>query len=198
MDATPAQQSRKRLPALLTHIAQLVLAIIILGLAAYGVDYITYNVLIYSIAVNVCTLGVSSWLLASHTFLSKFDNVWIALGLHAWMLVFWIVDLGLTADLTREWSPQCSYTPEAGKICSTYVTKRDTTFKTYYGALIASSVLIGLQVLLWLGTTTLLALDLKRRRSNVTQAPTVTAGSRFSNDSQTTVGDVEKTNAFDS
>lgn len=51
--------------------------------------------------------------------------------------------------------------------------------------------------LLWLGTTTLLALDLKRRRSNVTQAPTVTAGSRFSNDSQTTVGDVEKTNAFD-
>lgn len=89
---------------------------------------------------------MSSWLLASRTFLSKFDNVWIALGLHAWMLVFWIVDLGLTADLTREWSPQCSYTPEAGKICSTYVTKRDTTFKTYYGVLIASSVLIGLQV----------------------------------------------------
>ena len=51
MDATPAQQSRKRLPTLLAHIAQLVLAIIILGLAAYGVDYITYNVLVYSIAV---------------------------------------------------------------------------------------------------------------------------------------------------
>ena len=51
MDATPAQQSRKRLPTLLAHIAQLVLAIIILGLAAYGVDYISYNVLIYSIAV---------------------------------------------------------------------------------------------------------------------------------------------------
>lgn len=51
MDATPAQQSRKRLPTLLAHIAQLVLAVITLGLAAYGVDYISYNVLIYSIAV---------------------------------------------------------------------------------------------------------------------------------------------------
>ena len=51
--------------------------------------------------------------------------------------------------------------------------------------------------LLWLGTTTLLALDVKRRRSTVTQSPTATAGPRFSNESQTTVGDVEKTNAFD-
>lgn len=51
MDGTAAQQSRQRLPTLLAHIAQLVLAIAILGLAAYGVDYISYNVLIYSIAV---------------------------------------------------------------------------------------------------------------------------------------------------
>jgi hypothetical protein len=51
--------------------------------------------------------------------------------------------------------------------------------------------------LLWLGTTTLLALDLKRRRSTVTQSSTVTAGPRFSNETQTTVGDVEKTNVFD-
>lgn len=51
--------------------------------------------------------------------------------------------------------------------------------------------------LLWLGTTTLLALDLKRRRSTVTQSSTVAAGPRFSNESQTTVGDVEKSNIFD-
>lgn len=51
--------------------------------------------------------------------------------------------------------------------------------------------------LLWLGTTTLLALGLKRRRSTVTQSPTVGAGPRFSNDSQATVGDIEKSNVFD-
>lgn len=51
MDGTVAQRSQLRLPTLLAHVAQNVLAIIILGLAAYGVDYISYNVLIYSIAV---------------------------------------------------------------------------------------------------------------------------------------------------
>ncbi|KAF1934214.1 uncharacterized protein M421DRAFT_115828 [Didymella exigua CBS 183.55] len=197
MDGLAAKHSRMRLPTLLAHVAQTILAFVILGLAAYGVEYISYNVLIYSIAVNVCSLGVSSWLLVSRTFLSKFDNIWIALGLHAWMLVFWIVSLGLTADLTKAWSPQCSYTPEAGKICSTFVTKRDTTFRTYYGVLVVSSVLIGLQVILWLGTTALLALDLKCRCSTVTQSHTVGAGPRFSNDSQTTAGDIEKPNTFD-
>jgi hypothetical protein len=85
-------------------------------------------------------------MIASRTFLSKFDNIWVSLGLHAWMLIFWIVNLGLTASLAHEWSPQCSYTSESGKICASYVTKRDTTFKTYFGALIASAVLIGFEV----------------------------------------------------
>ena len=84
-------------------------------------------------------------MLASRTFLSRFDNIYVSLGLHAWMLVFWVVNLGLTANLAYEWNPQCSYTPESGKICSSFV-RRDTTFRTYFGALVASAVLIGLQV----------------------------------------------------
>lgn len=40
-----------RLPTLIAHVAQIVLAIAVLGLAAYGVDYISYNVLIYSLVV---------------------------------------------------------------------------------------------------------------------------------------------------
>ena len=85
-------------------------------------------------------------MITSKTLLARFDNIWVSLGLHAWMLVFWIVSLGLTADLARDWSPQCSHTDDADNICSTYVTKRDTTFRTYFGALVASAVLIGLQV----------------------------------------------------
>ncbi|KAF2625871.1 hypothetical protein BU25DRAFT_492428 [Macroventuria anomochaeta] len=199
MDGTGAQQTaRMRLPALIAHVAQIVLAIAVLGLAAYGVDYISYNVLIYSLVVTICSLGVSSWMIVSRKFLAKFDNTWVSLGLHAWMLVFWIVNLGLTANLAHEWHPQCSYTSESGKICSSYVVKRDTTFHTYFGALVASAVLIGLQVLLWIGTTTLLALDLKRRRSTVSQVPTDGPTPRFSADSQATEGDFEKqSNIFD-
>lgn len=85
-------------------------------------------------------------MIASKTFLAKFDNIWVSFGLHGWMLIFWIANLGLTANLAKEWSPQCAFDEEADKICSTYITKRDTTFRTYYGALVASAVLIGLQV----------------------------------------------------
>ena len=46
--------------------------------------------------------------------------------------------------------------------------------------------------LLWIGTTTLLALDLKRRRSTVSQAPTGGPTLRFSAESQATEGDFEK------
>ena len=48
MDGTGASM---RLPTLMAHIAQILLAIAILGLAAYGVDYISYNILIYSVVV---------------------------------------------------------------------------------------------------------------------------------------------------
>lgn len=50
----PAHTSGLRLPTLVVHIAQIFLAVIVLGLAAYGVDYISYNVLIYSLVVVSC------------------------------------------------------------------------------------------------------------------------------------------------
>lgn len=199
MDGSGVQPSaRMRLPTILAHIAQTVLAIVVLGLAAYGIDYISYNVLIYSVSVCACSLGVSSWMIASKTFLARFDNISVSMGLHVWMLVFWIANLSVTADLAKEWSPQCSFDEESDKICSTYITKRDTTFRTYYGALIASAVLIGVQVLLWIGTTALLALDLKRRRSTVSPAPSGGPTPRFSADSEATQSDFEKQpNMFD-
>ncbi|KAG9205579.1 hypothetical protein G6514_007184 [Epicoccum nigrum] len=187
-----------RFPTLMAHVAQIIVAVAILGLAAYGVDYIKYDVLIYSVTVCACSLLVSTWMIASKTVVRKYDNKWVSVGLHAWMNVFWIVNLGLTASLAKEWSPQCSMDEMADKICSTYVTKRDTTFKVYFGALVGSASLIGVQVLLWLGTTALLALDLKQRRSTVSQAPEGDSAPRFSADSQGTAGSFEKKpNVFD-
>jgi Fe-S-cluster containining protein len=84
-------------------------------------------------------------MIATRTFASKYSNTYVSLGLHAFMLILWTVSLGLTADLAHEWNPQCSYTAESGKICSSYA-KRDTTFRTYFGALVASAVLIGLEM----------------------------------------------------
>lgn len=47
----PAHTPRMRLPTIIAHVAQIVLSFTVLGLAAYGVDYISYNVLIYSLVV---------------------------------------------------------------------------------------------------------------------------------------------------
>ena len=60
MDRTGAQQPRMRLPTILTHVAQIVLAIAVLGLTAYGVDYISYTVLIHSLVVVSRSLLIST------------------------------------------------------------------------------------------------------------------------------------------
>jgi hypothetical protein len=51
MEGAGAQQRNMRFPTLMAHVAQIVVAVAILGLAAYGVDYIKYDVLIYSVTV---------------------------------------------------------------------------------------------------------------------------------------------------
>jgi hypothetical protein len=48
---TLADRPTPRLPVLCIHITQLLLAVAILGLDAYGVGYVAYNVLICSIVV---------------------------------------------------------------------------------------------------------------------------------------------------
>lgn len=55
-----------------------------------------------------------------------------------------------------------------------------------------SSFILNACSTLWTGTTTLLALDLKRHRSTVLQAPAGSPTPRFSAESQATEGDFEK------
>jgi hypothetical protein len=58
MEGTGAQQRNMRFPTLMAHVAQIVMAVAILGLAAYGVDYIKYDVLIYSVTVVSTLLSI--------------------------------------------------------------------------------------------------------------------------------------------
>lgn len=82
----------------------------------------------------------------------------IALALHVWMVIFWIVDLGLVANLARIWGSASfsyySYGYCYGYYC-TYV-KRDlenlgkreetTTYNAYYGALAAGAVFAAVEL----------------------------------------------------
>jgi len=131
---------------LIIHLVQAVLAIIILGLSAYGIRWIAYNALIYALVVCLCTLGVCAYLLVSQLFIHKIYNMYIVLGVHAWMILFWIIDLGLVSNLARIWSGDCYYYYGYGYACGYsyssyyYLAKREeTTRGAYYGALAAGA-----------------------------------------------------------
>lgn len=51
MDDAAAQQPKMRSRAIMAHVAQIVVTVTVMGLASYGIDYISYNVLIYSATV---------------------------------------------------------------------------------------------------------------------------------------------------
>jgi len=141
-------------------------AIIILGLSAYGIRWIAYNVLIYSLVVCLCTLGVCLYMLASSIFLHKLYNMWAFLALHIWMIIFWIVQFSLVANLAAIWaSPSCSYSIYYGYYCSRYVKRDSTTFEAYWGALVAGSVFGAFEFVLWLGSLIILGIHIHRHRA---------------------------------
>lgn len=51
----------------------------------------------------LCTMAVGAYLIVSQTILPKMYNVYIALAVHIWLLIFWVVDLGLVANLAAMW-----------------------------------------------------------------------------------------------
>jgi hypothetical protein len=160
-----ADLPKPRLALVALHAFQLTLAIIILGLAAYAVRFIAYNVLVYTLVVAsqplasnmtciadvyqaICTILVCAYLVASHTYLKKIYSPYVAAAYHLWMLIFWVVDLGLFAHLAKLWQgPECTYRYQNGFTCAPYE-KRDatTTYGTFYAALVAGAVLAAFEL----------------------------------------------------
>jgi len=97
-------------------------------------------------------MGVVAYLVASQLFVHKLYNVYVAMALHVWLLVFWVVDLGLVANLARMWGDgqRCYYSGYySGYYCyyKRDLAKRDdTTYGAYYGALAAGAVFAAVQL----------------------------------------------------
>ncbi|KAF2032255.1 hypothetical protein EK21DRAFT_110198 [Setomelanomma holmii] len=147
------------------HGVQLVFSIIALGLAAYGVRYIAYNVLVYTL-VTICTLIVCAYLIASRTYLRKIYWPYVDAAYHAWMLLFWVVDLGLLARLAYLWQgPQCAYDYRNGFTCVPYEKRSGTTtYGRFYGALVAGAVLAAFEFSLWIVTSAINWVDARRNK----------------------------------
>jgi hypothetical protein len=65
-------------------------------------------------------MAVAAYLIASQTIFPKMYNVYIALAVHVWLLIFWLVDLGLVANLAAMWGRgDYCYTSDYG--CTFYL-----------------------------------------------------------------------------
>jgi len=104
-----------RQPAFLffIRIAQILLSIIILGLAAYGIDYFTKDggkptdqteaAFGFAIFVVIYTWIVVGYNLAASTLFIAFWNCWAVLALEIVAVVFWLVSFALLGDWASDY-----------------------------------------------------------------------------------------------
>ena len=87
-------------------------------------------------------------MLVASTATPKAYNMWAFLALDIWMIVFWIVQFPLVANLASLWgSLSCGYSAFYGEYCtygkrdlSGFEKRETTTYHAYYGALIAGAL----------------------------------------------------------
>jgi hypothetical protein len=150
------------------HAVQFVLAIVILGLDAYGIHYVAYTGLVCSLVIArrlhplaasstnnfqaLCTILTCAYLIVSQSVFRHLHRSRIAIAYHVVMLIFWIVDLGLIMKVAKLWEgPACTYSYRNGYECAQY-DKRDagrthtTRYKTFYRALVAGAVLAAFEL----------------------------------------------------
>jgi hypothetical protein len=120
-------------------------------------------------------MATCAYLLVSQLFLHQIYNMYVALGAHALMLLFWIVDLGLVANLARIWGGStCVYYYGYGYSCdysysySYSYSKRDeyTTVGAYRGALIAGALFAAIEFASWIASAVILTMHMNKHRSN--------------------------------
>ncbi|KAM3067842.1 hypothetical protein ACMFMG_011326 [Clarireedia jacksonii] len=162
------------------RIAQLVVAVAVLGLSAYGIYYLSFDgdnmTLFSSIATIIITVY---FLLATLTFPSLY-NYWAILGLDILAVIFWVVSFPLLGseiasysdyytgysssyDCLSEYNGYCYYKHKRGL---DIVKRATTTLYTYRNAMIAAAALGGLEFILFVVTLVIVGIQIHRHRKN--------------------------------
>jgi len=159
-------------------IAQLVISVVILGLAAYGVTFVAFDGDSLMLFTALATMIITVYYIVATTALPAAYNYWAILSLDIFAIVFWIISMSLLAweVAAFSWafsvydgSTSCGYDLYGYYSCSkrdlSGIQKRDTTdVYTYRNALAAASGLGGLEFILFLVTLIITAIGLHRHR----------------------------------
>jgi len=152
------------------RIAQLVIAIVILGLAAYGVTFFAFDGDSLMLFTTLATMIITVYYIVAITALPAAYNYWAILSLDIFAVVFWVISFSLLAweVAAYGWAVSYSYS-----YCDAYgycYKKRDlearatTNVYTYRNALAAAAGLGGLEFILFIVTLVITAIYLHRHR----------------------------------
>ncbi|PSS10548.1 hypothetical protein M430DRAFT_60985 [Amorphotheca resinae ATCC 22711] len=156
------------------RIAQLVVGITVLGLAAYGVTDFSFDGDSLMLFTALATIIISSYVLLASLVWPIIYNYWALLGLDIFSIIFWIISFSLLASEIADYSWafhggfSCAYDAFTGlyDLCARkrgVLGKRDSVY-TYRNALAAACGLGGLEFILFTITLIFLSLHLHRHR----------------------------------
>ncbi|KAL5319550.1 hypothetical protein ACEPPN_012605 [Leptodophora sp. 'Broadleaf-Isolate-01'] len=118
--------------------AQLVVAIVVLGLSAY---------------VAIATLVIAIYNIVTIIIHPAFYNYWAVIGLDTFALIFWLISFSLLASEAAAWSIITHYSDNCAYSTTAYcyrkralVQKRSTDYRTYRNAMAAGAGLGGLEL----------------------------------------------------
>jgi len=154
------------------RIAQLVVAIVILGLSAYGVTFFAFDGDDLNLFTAIATIIITVYIILATFIWPIIYNYWAILGLDIFAIVFWLTSFALLASEVAG----LSFYSSASDSCYYYdgvcyrkqrraLGKRATTdIKTYRNSLAAAAGLGGLEFLLFIISLVITSIFLHRHR----------------------------------
>ncbi|KAF8849191.1 hypothetical protein BDZ45DRAFT_559529, partial [Acephala macrosclerotiorum] len=154
------------------RIVQLATAVAIMGLAAYGITFLSFDGIDLTMFTAIATIIITVYIIVAETCAPVIYNYWAILGLDIFAIVFWIVSFAYLASEVAAYqivtySDTCTYTYYGYclKKRDMDLTKRATTdIYTYRNSMAAASGLGGLEFLLFVVTLAFTSVYLHRHR----------------------------------
>ncbi|KAH8196767.1 hypothetical protein TruAng_009059 [Truncatella angustata] len=139
------------------RIVQLVLAVVVLGLTAYGVSQLAFDGDILSLFSALATLITCIYIIVAEFGAPALYNYWAVLSLDIFLVVFWLISFALlAAEIAPYASGYCTYY---------YCYSLSSAEKTYFAILAAAAGLGGAEFLAFLVSLVIHSVMLHRHRN---------------------------------
>ncbi|KAE8450133.1 hypothetical protein EG329_006914 [Mollisiaceae sp. DMI_Dod_QoI] len=151
---------------------QLFTAIAVMGLAAYGITFLSFDGIDLMMFTAIATIIITVYIIVAELFAPVIYNYWAFLGLDIFAIIFWLVSFAYLASEVAEYQivtydDTCSYYyyGYCVKKRGLGLSKRATTnVYTYRNSMAAASGLGGLEFLLFTITLIFTSIHLHRHR----------------------------------